>query len=108
MVNTKKQIQGCRENPELKTISFRNYVVGFCESQVASRTVTCSVCGKLSICTSTNIDEDVVHGVFKCSECHHKDYKRVDMVVLKSMFDTARKGRLLWSEHVNKNAQSMW
>ena len=83
------------KNPELKTISFRNYVIGFCESQVNNRKVTCSVCGEDSLCKSAKIDEDVVHGVFKCPKCNHKDYKRIDMVVLKSMFDTARKGRIL-------------
>ena len=95
MANTKKRIEECNENPELKTISCRDYVVDFCESQVNTRTVTCSVCGEDLLCTSATMDEDVVHGVFKCPKCNHKDYKRIDMVVLKSMFDAARKSRIL-------------
>lgn len=95
MCNVNKRIRGCKPNPEIKTITFRDYVIGFCESQVNGRTVICSVCGEDSLCTSATIDENVVHGVFKCSKCNHKDYKRVDMTVLKSMFDAARKGRIL-------------
>jgi len=72
MCNTNKRIRGCKPNPEIQTISFRDYVVDFCESQVNTRTVTCSVCGEDSLCTSATIDEDVVHGVFKCPKCNHK------------------------------------
>ena len=95
MANTNKGYKNCKPNPEIQTITFRDYIIDFCESQVNTRTVTCSVCGKDSLCTSATIDEDVVHGVFKCPKCNHKDYKRIDMVVLKSMFDTARKGKIL-------------
>lgn len=95
MVDRNKGYLGCKPNPIIETMSFKDYVIGFCENQVDSRTVSCNVCGEDSLCTSATIDNGVVHGVFKCSKCHHKDYKRVDMVVLKDAFNVARKGRLL-------------
>ena len=95
MCNTKKRIRGCKPNPELTTISFRDYVTGFCEHQEHQRVEACTECGGSSLCEKETIEVSCVRGVFVCADCGYEKTMRVDMSVLREKFDAARKGRIL-------------
>ena len=95
MCNTNKGFKNCKQNPELTTISFRDYVIGFCKHQEHQRVEKCTECGGSSLCESATIEVSCVRGVFVCADCGYEKTMRVDMSVLREMFDTARKGRIL-------------
>lgn len=95
MCNTNKRIRGCKPNRELKTTTFRDYVIGFCEHQEHQRVEKCTDCGGSSLCEKATFEESCVRGVFVCADCGYEKTMRVDMSVLREMFDTARKGRIL-------------
>lgn len=95
MCNTHKRIRGCKPNPELTIISFRDYVTGFCEHQERQRVEKCTECGGSSLCESTTVEESCVRGVFVCADCGYEMKRHVDLSVLREKFDTARKGRIL-------------
>jgi len=90
MANRNKRFRGCKPNPIIETMSFGDYVEGFCKDQENQRTLLCSVCGSDSVCTSAHRTDHCVHGVFKCPNCNHEDYKWVNVVQLKAMFDRMR------------------
>lgn len=95
MCNTNKRIRGCKDNPELTTFSFHDYVTGFCEHQEHTHVEKCTECGGSSLCEKATIEKSCVRGVFVCVDCGYEKTMRVDMSVLREMFDTARKDRIL-------------
>jgi len=95
MCNTNKRIRGCKENPVIETMSFRDYVVGFCKDQEHQRIEKCTECGGSSLCEKATIEESRVSGIFVCADCGYEKKMHVDMSVLREKFDAARKGRLL-------------
>lgn len=94
MCNTNKRIRGCKPNRELKTISFNDYVIGFCEHQEHQRVEKCTECGGSSLCEKATIEESCVRGVFVCADCGYEMKKRVDMSVLRERFDKMRLQRV--------------
>lgn len=95
MCNPHKRIRGCKLNRELTTISFRDYVINFCEHQEHQRVEICTECGGSSLWESATIEESCVRGVFVCADCGYEMKRHVDLSVLREKFDTARKGRIL-------------
>jgi len=95
MCKPNKRIRGCKENPVIETMSFRDYVIEFCKHQEHQRIVECSECGGSSLCENATFEDSCVSGVFVCADCGYEKKMRIDMSELRKMFDTARKDRLL-------------
>jgi len=94
MCNTHKRIRGCKPNPVIKTMSFKDYVIGFCESQEHQRIEKCDSCGGSSLCEKATIEDACVSGVFVCADCGYEKKMDINMSALREMFEILRKDRL--------------
>ena len=86
MVNQNKRFKGCKKNQIIKTMSFGDYIDGFCKDQPNKRIIKCKACGGDSVCTFAEHVGDRVHGIFTCTNCKIDVDKYVNISTLREMF----------------------